>query len=221
MISQVYQYPTGKIIIFAKQPSVGKVKTRLIPAMGAKRATLLYQQLLQNTVEKVTQLPLLAAVKIYTSPTIQHPLLAQMKHFYPASFLRLQKGKCLGEKMFYAFKEALKGTDFVILIGTDCPEISYQMIQLVCEKIQEKNYQAVIYPAKDGGYVLIALKIAHFGIFRGVAWGTDKVLQQTRQRLRQYGYCWYEGKAFQDFDNPQDIVYFRKNKIYRKLLCFM
>jgi len=165
------------IIIFAREPVAGQVKTRLIPALGAEGACHLYQQLLEHTLNTCIQADL-ADIQLCITPesnTAYFNNLPHAKYFQ----LSMQTGNDLGTRMFNAMVSALNQYKKVILVGTDCPFLSADDLHQAI--ITLDNYDMVFSPAYDGGYVLVAGKTIKLEVFSDIDWGTEQVMQQTRR----------------------------------------
>jgi rSAM/selenodomain-associated transferase 1 len=160
------------LLIFAKNPAYGKVKTRLAATMGHRKALAIYQQLLQHA-KKVTA-GVNADKFIWYSDFIPDQD-GWNDEMYKK---QLQTGNDLGEKMGNAFSCAFgKGYEKAAIIGTDCPEITSAVIGDAFRKLEKKD--VVIGPSKDGGYYLLASKSFRPELFKNITWSTSKVLQQT------------------------------------------
>jgi rSAM/selenodomain-associated transferase 1 len=196
-------YPDAVIIIFAREPAVGQVKTRLIPALGKEAATELYRQLLNYTVQNTLSASL-SSVKLCITPESNRQYFMQMEC---AAYFGLaeQEGNDLGRRMFNAMASALEQYSKVILIGTDCPFISHQLLKQAIDTLD--NYDMVFSPASDGGYVLVGAKKILPEIFIDIDWGTDAVMQQSRIALSQSSLSWHELAVQHDIDIEDDLKY--------------
>lgn len=190
------------IQVFAKTPVTGQCKTRLIPALGIDGATALHKAMVQHTLNTATNAGL-GPVELWCTPSQQHRFFSDCLKQYPLT-LHQQCGHDLGTRMAYAMKYALQKYQQVILIGTDCPTLDENNLRQAQRQLVS-GYDAVIGPAQDGGYVLIALRRTDAKIFQSINWGTDTVLQQTRQRLIQLHFHWHELKSHRDIDTPDDL----------------
>jgi len=189
------------IIIFAREPVAGQVKTRLIPALGAEGSCHLYQQLLDHTLNTSIQ-SALADIQLCITPesnTAYFTQLPQAKHFQ----LSMQTGDDLGKRMFNAMASALNNYKKVILIGTDCPFLSTDDLQQAITVLD--NVDMVFSPAYDGGYVLVGAKKIKTEVFSAIDWGTDQVMQQSRNCLKNTDLSWYELAKQHDIDVPEDL----------------
>lgn len=191
-------YPDARILVFAKAPIPGEVKTRLIPAMGAEAAADLQARLARRAVEMAVSANV-APVEIWCSPDDRHPFFREL-----ALPRRVQRGRDLGERMADAFRATLTGCRFAILIGTDCPPMTGDYLHDAAGSLAQ-GMDAVLGPAEDGGYVLIGLRHHDSRLFRDVAWGTEQVLPATRERLAQNGFRWHELPCLWDVDRAEDL----------------
>lgn len=183
------------IQLFAKPPVKGKAKTRLIADLGTQGALDVYLYCLQTTLGLLHSLPM--DKQLWLSEDTDSP--------DPALELHIQKGENLGTRMLGAFQFAfdLHAYRPVILIGSDCIELSEAIIEKVIE--QSLHSEVVLIPAVDGGYVLIACNAAYPELFAGIDWSTDKVLQQTLQAALQAGYRITTLAPLRDIDTLEDI----------------
>ncbi|MCU7904496.1 MAG: TIGR04282 family arsenosugar biosynthesis glycosyltransferase, partial [Candidatus Thiodiazotropha sp. (ex Epidulcina cf. delphinae)] len=151
------------ILIFAKAPYPGQVKTRLIPAIGESAATELYVRLLQREVHWIVS-DTAYALQLWVTPDTDHPVLRQLarRHRLP---LFLQQGNDLGERMGHAVRQALSRYSQVVLLGTDCPALTVNHLRQAFNGLSD-GADAVLGPAEDGGYVLLGLKAYHERVFR-------------------------------------------------------
>ncbi len=180
----------------------GYVKTRLIPALGAEGAALLYMRLLQQSVELVMAADL-SPVQLWSAPDSTHAFFQQLASQYD---LRLcdQSGADLGERMCGAADRALKESDAVLLIGADCPLLSAAHLAQALQWLMDGE-DAVLGPAEDGGYVLLGLRQNSAALFEDMSWGGDQVLEITRRRLAGLGWHWQELEPLWDIDRPVDL----------------
>ena len=190
------------LILFAKAPEAGKVKTRLVPALGEDRALGLYQKLLEHQ---------LAVVQDYNGAVTQlhvdgDPAHPGFKNF-SGSILK-QAGNNLGERMHHALDSTLATHTSVVLIGCDCPGIDNQYLDSAFTALED-GFNAVLGPAEDGGYVLIGLcsdvSDRSADLFRDISWGTDAVSAQTRNLFQMQHLAWKELPVLQDLDEPSDL----------------
>jgi uncharacterized protein len=190
------------VLIFAKTPIAGRVKTRLIPALGERAAAKLYLGLLRRELHWITeQTPY--AVELWVTPERDHPVLLELaqRHRMP---LLLQQGGDLGERMSHAAREALTRHRRIALIGVDCPAFTADHLRSTFAWLAGAS-DAVLGPAEDGGYVLMGLKRWDERLFTGHVWGGSEVAETTRQRFVECGFAWRELPLLWDLDRPQDL----------------
>jgi rSAM/selenodomain-associated transferase 1 len=142
-------------------------------------------------------------VLLYTWPEMHHPLFQSLGKQYDIP-LYLQSGDTLGERMSHALAQTLKNPGPVLLIGTDCPALTPEILDQ-CFYELEKGIDCVLVPALDGGYVLIGLCQHHAKVFENIDWGTERVLEQTIEQLKALGLSYQCLPALQDIDTINDL----------------
>ena len=196
--------PGACIMVFAKAPETGQVKTRLIPVLGAQGAANLHEKLVRHTLATVTRANL-CPVQLWCAPcpSWPHAFFARCQSDFPVS-LHEQCGNDLGERMHHALTTALQKYAYVVLIGTDCPTLTTHYLHQALDALQQGAH-AVLGPAADGGYVLIGARQSPASLFSGIPWGTASVLNETRTRLRNLEWQWQELTELWDVDRPEDL----------------
>lgn len=199
--------------LFARLPVPGAVKTRLIPALGELGACELHARLVATRLALLQscQQSLGMDVEWWVDADGRHPLLERF-----AGRIRRQQGGDLGARMQYALAAALGSDGYAaaLLIGSDCPALGLDYITQALARLQD-GADVVLGPAYDGGYVLIGLAAQAFVqercdiacLFRGIAWGTDGVLEQTLCHIRDAGLSCSLLPALPDVDRPEDLQY--------------
>ena len=192
------------VIVMAKAPHPGFAKTRLIPALGAQGAALLAQRLLKHALTQAAAAGL-GDVDLCCAPDADDALFAP----WSGSDIRFsdQGTGDLGQRMSNAFARWLPQTGQALLMGTDCPGISADVLRLAASALGQTD--AVFIPALDGGYALIGLRgcdITRFtAIFNDMQWSHPGVMATTRQRLAGAGLAHHELPALPDIDEPADL----------------
>lgn len=185
--------------MLARAPVAGRVKTRLIPALGAQGACDLQQLLL----ERALRLPAHGFTERFLwlddLPTVELQELADAQGWT----LVEQPAGDLGERMRRIATLGLAESDAVILIGNDCPAIDGDYLQAACSALQTQP--VVIGPAEDGGYVLLGLRSMKATLFSDMPWGTEQVFDLTLQRLQQLDLRPALLPALWDVDRPEDL----------------
>jgi rSAM/selenodomain-associated transferase 1 len=130
--------------------------------------------------------------------------------------LHTQQGADLGERMAHALDSALRHSRYVVLIGTDCPSLTVNTLHRAGDLL-DQDMDAVIAPAMDGGYVLLGSRRFSSELFSSIAWGTDTVMQATRNRLGELGWLWQELARHRDIDRPADLQQLSTNHVFQDL----
>lgn len=121
---------------------------------------------------------------------------------------KLQEGEDLGARMKNAFKEAFdEGFEQVVIIGSDCPEISTELLETAFEKLNHTD--VVTGPANDGGYYLLGMKAFH-NLFDGIAWSTGEVHEATLEKVRAGQLTFGELPVLTDLDTIEDLKKLKK-----------
>jgi rSAM/selenodomain-associated transferase 1 len=166
------------LIIFTKNPELGKCKTRLASSIGDESALNVYEQLLTHTSNFSSKVD--ADGFVYYSKNITQNDNWDSKHFTK----RIQVEGDLGIKMATAIKENLDaGYEKVVLIGTDCAEINETDIELAFEALNTS--EVVIGPAIDGGYYLIGMRTFIPSLFQDKSWSTPDLINETISTLKR------------------------------------
>lgn len=189
------------LIVFAKAPLPGRVKTRLIPTLGASAAATLAARMLEHTLAQAALAGL--SVELCASPA-DHPLLARAAERVGAKLSAQGEGD-LGERMAGAMRRALGEHARVLLIGTDCPALDAAALRAAAAEL-DMALDAYFRPTRDGGYILIGLTRFHPRLFEDMPWSTGAVMSVTRSRLRRLGWQWGEGAPLSDVDEPHDLA---------------
>ncbi|PAU86518.1 hypothetical protein CK507_14605 [Pseudomonas sp. WN033] len=200
-MSRPLDAPPLPLLIFAKAPVPGQVKTRLIPALGAEGACALYQHLLVRTLEQTRDWPGLRY--LYCAPDTHHTLFAELAQQHNLQ-LRNQAPGDLGQRMNQALSDHSQGA---LLIGSDCPVLTTAHVLLAADALHD--HDCVILPSEDGGYVLIGQRQPHPAPFRDMSWSHTQVLADTRQRLQEANLSLWLGPTLWDLDDPEDLARWR------------
>jgi hypothetical protein len=193
--------PAPAIAIMAKAPIAGLAKTRLMPLLGADGAAALQAWLLQRTVATALAAEL-GPVSLWCAPDTSHPAFIDCNRGNRLSLHDQPEGD-LGQRMLFAAQASANAAG-VLLIGTDCPLLDVQRLRRAAASLRE--HDAVLLPAEDGGYVLLGLRRVQAEAFAAISWSTERVLAQTRSRLRELGWRWTEPETLWDIDYPADFT---------------
>jgi uncharacterized protein len=182
-----------RIVLFAKQPVPGRVKTRLIPALGPEGAARLAAEMLGRAVDEALATGL--KVELCGDPD------AAAWHDGRA-VPTAQGAGGLGERLARAAERVLM-EEPILLIGADCPSLDSRRLAAAAEALA--THDAVIHPALDGGYVLLGLRRFDPSLFEGIAWSTGSVCAQTLGRLAALGWRIDVRETLADVDEPSDL----------------
>ena len=207
------QFPDALLIQFAKVPELGKVKTRMQPFLTEQQSLLLHCRLVSETYRTLIQSQL-APVELWTAGSQASAFFNELE---PSPMLREQQGADLGMRMQHALLDGLQRYQAVVLVGSDCPFMTEGALRQALE-ILSAGSDCVLGPATDGGYVLIGLAQPSVQLFEDIAWGTHKVLEQTRSHLRHMDWKWQELEPLADIDKPEDLNQITFLKQYEDLI---
>ncbi|MBK9521195.1 MAG: TIGR04282 family arsenosugar biosynthesis glycosyltransferase [Rhodocyclaceae bacterium] len=196
------------IAILAKAPVPGYAKTRLVPSLGEAIAARIHRELSLHAL-RMARAAELGEVSLWCAPDPQQRFfraIARSSGFAGQVSLHCQVEGNLGQRMAAVFAAA---EGFTLLIGTDCPVMSIAHLHQAAQALQDGN-DAVFIPAEDGGYALVGLRRALPEIFHDVDWGSERVMTQTRERMKCLGLHWSELETLWDVDRPEDVVRWRE-----------
>jgi rSAM/selenodomain-associated transferase 1 len=195
-------------MIFAKAPTPGRVKTRLVPALGEWAAAALHRQLAERTLATALAAGL-AQVELWCAPATNDAFFEACAKRHGVG-LRAQGEGDLGMRMARALESAVAEGSQGLLIGSDCPALTPEYLREAAAALIGGN-DAVIGPAEDGGYVLIGLARGPAAqLFTDIAWGAATVMQETRTRLARLNWRWRELATLWDVDRPEDLPRLRR-----------
>jgi rSAM/selenodomain-associated transferase 1 len=192
-----------RIIIFAKVPLAGFVKTRLIPALGAQGAADLALRMLDSTLMAACDADI-GPVELCVSPAIEDACWHEIA--LPSRVFTSSQGVGdLGQRLARAAQRALQHNEALLLIGTDCVEMSPALLQAAAAHLQ--NHDALIHPTADGGYALLGLRQYDPSLFSDIPWSSNNVASQTMQRIQNLGWHCFCGATLRDIDEPADLAH--------------
>lgn len=214
--SKEVNVPTQKIewIVLTKAPIPGKVKTRLIPELGAEGACDLYQQLLQrlySTMVKLLQ-KTDSQLALWVAGDCEHPALQNWLSLHRTQFYSQpeidERGKAcdLGQRMAMAVQSSLQRNCIPVLIGVDVPDLDEAYLTQCKHQLADNDL--VISPAEDGGYGLLGMKQFHSELFENKDWGKQTVFIDTRRDIAQLNIKAAYLPQVWDVDEIQDVVRF-------------
>lgn len=188
------------IIVFVRNPELGKVKTRLAKTLGDKTALKIYKKLLQHTHDTIADMP--CDKFIFYSESITENDIWENNIFHKD----LQAEGNLGDKMAAAFQKLfLLGYKSVMIIGSDCYELRKAHITISFNSL--KYNDVVIGPAKDGGYYLLGMNKYQQGIFDLEEWSTKDVYENTVQFCKGKYLQFVILETLSDVDEAEDVTF--------------
>lgn len=192
-----------RLVLFAKAPHAGTVKTRLIPALGAQGAAALARRMLGHTLQQALAARI-GPVELCMSPPPQDPTWRGIA--IPDAVLRTAQGEGdLGQRMARAVQRVTtQHRQPVLLIGTDCPALTAARLTEAARQLA--NHDAVLVPVTDGGYVLIGLKAPCPEVFSRMRWSTSTVAAETLQRMAALNMHVWQSLPLHDIDEAADLV---------------
>jgi rSAM/selenodomain-associated transferase 1 len=210
------------LVLFAKAPAAGRVKTRLAPDLPPEAAAELQEALLRDTAE----VALAAASAATPTPRLWCAVAESadeppLRRLLPREFALLPQGAGdLGERLERVFGELLRHHACALAIGADCPDLAPGLLQEALEALVLS--EAVLGPAQDGGYWAIGLAEPRPALFRGVPWSTERVAGETRRRMAELGLRVAELPVLRDVDRFGDLVEWarRPNACFTRTLAW-
>jgi rSAM/selenodomain-associated transferase 1 len=214
--------PRPAVVIFAKAPVPGRVKTRLAAGIGIREAAELQAAMLCDTAEMVSSVlrawspaaePLCAAAEPEDARALRDLL--------PPEFGLVSQGSGdLGERLARVFGRLLAVRTPVLALGGDCPDLTPELLRCALEKLGRAD--GVLGPAQDGGYWTIGLQRFDAELFRGMPWSTAQLAERTRARFGERRLTLEELPPLADLDRPADLLDWsrRPNAAFRRTLAW-
>lgn len=191
------------LLIFARRPQAGRVKTRLAPVLTHEEAAELYDCMVRDVLAQSREL---AGVSRFLFYEDTEGAIAFFRGIDAGLQVLPQEGLGLGIRLEKAFEEVFaRGYSSVAVIGTDSPDLPLSFISQAFVALEEDQADVVFGPAEDGGYYLVALRKPCPELFRHISWSSSTVLEQSVSQANENGLriallpCWY------DVDEPADL----------------
>ena len=189
---------TSLLLVFTRNATLGKVKTRLAASIGDAEALNVHKALMQQTIDQTIHCK--CDTVVYYSDTIDENDLFSKNGFRQ----EVQSGKELGARMQGAIAaEFSHGYRSIVIIGTDCPDLDEASISLAFKQLEVSD--VVVGPALDGGYYLLGLSAMHSDLFEGIEWSTSSVLSDTVQIAEGLSLSMAFTPEKQDIDTFEDL----------------
>ncbi len=201
------------LIVFARAPEPGRVKTRLVPLLGEQGAARLYARLVEKTLRTAVASGF-DQVYLYCAPGIKGIFFKRIHKRFGVRLCSQGRGG-LGTRMYCAFARVLRRHPYAVLIGSDCPALRPADLRAAARALRNGAH-AVLAPAEDGGYPLIGLRRVSRRLFDGIPWGESQVLTQTRRRLKALRWRWQELRTLWDVDRPEDVLRLKRSGLLER-----
>ena len=194
------------LVVVAKAPVPGEVKTRLHPKLTIDEATDLYRCFLQDRIKEIGRLTEIDLAISYTpeeSKEYFSRFITNGFHLFP------QRGKNLGERLSNIFKDKLADKyDAVSIIDSDTPDLPRSIVQQSFQLLMSNGVDAVFGPCDDGGYYLVAMRRPQPDLFQHIPWSTEAVLAATLERANAIGLKAELLPRWNDLDTFEDLIEF-------------
>ena len=194
-----------QLLVFARHPALGQVKTRLAHRVGPQEALRVYRELLAHTRAAADGVDVAKTLWLAGEP------LATGSEFddWAGFEQRPQPAGDLGQRMHHAFAAAFAaGATAVVIVGTDCPELTPAHLRAAFQLLA--THAVVVGPALDGGYYLLGMKLLHPDFFSNKPWSTDAVLAATLADANRLGLSVAQLAVLSDVDTAEDLAAWRE-----------
>jgi rSAM/selenodomain-associated transferase 1 len=192
------------LVVVAKAPVPGEVKTRLSPEFTTQEATNLYRCFIQDRIKEIGTL---AGVELAISYTPENSEKYFAKFMSNGFHLFPQRGKDLGERLSNIFVDKLAGEyDAVSIIDSDTPDLPRSIVQQSFQLLIADRADAVFGPCYDGGYYLVGMRQPHPELFQKIPWSTENVLPRTLEKAHSLGLQTKLLPRWNDLDTFQDLL---------------
>jgi rSAM/selenodomain-associated transferase 1 len=200
--------PACGIAVMAKASIPGRAKTRLVPPLTYEQAAALNTAFLQDVFDNIllagtqaTPHARIAAYAAYGPPGSEE----FFRKNFPASVDLIPAWlPNFGDCLFAAIREILaRGHRAAVVLNADSPNLPTALLNQTAELLAQPGDRAVLGPSSDGGYYLLGLKAAHRRMFEDIAWSTERVADQTRERAHDIGLAIHELPMWYDVDDVE------------------
>ncbi len=199
---QYHTASSNRIAVFAREPRLGQVKSRLAVEIGEAAALAIYEAMLSR-VAALAESSMVSEWDLWITSNPSHKSflsICNKKNIF------IQEGDDLGARMDHTIQQTLsrEGTESLILIGTDCPALTEVYLRQAVAAL-DSGSDVVLGPAEDGGYVLIGARRPIPSLFEDISWGSDRVMSQTLERLQAGQISYQLLDTLWDVDRPEDL----------------
>lgn len=199
------------LVVVAKAPLPGKVKTRLLTKLTPAEATDLYGCFIRDRIREISLLQNVDLAIAFT-PAASRDYFAR---FLSNGFqLFAQQGRDLGERLHHIFLQKLRqGYQAVTIIDSDTPDLPRSMVVQAFQWLTEASADAVFGPCRDGGYYLVGLRQAQSALFSDIPWSTSQVLSESLRKAGDLGLNTRLLPQWNDLDTFEDLLdYYRRHR---------
>lgn len=188
------------VIVFARYPHPGRVKTRLAASIGDEAAAAFYKACAEHLYGELANLPVSTNLFLYCAEVGE---IERVRAWAGERFVvRAQQGDDIGARMERAFTEIFtEGATAAVVVGTDIPDLGASHIIDALRLLHV--HDVVLGPAKDGGYYLVGMKRLHH-VFDGIAWGSNTVAHDTRVKIIRKNLSLAQLEELEDVDSPNE-----------------
>ena len=199
------------LIVFAKEPVNGTVKTRLRNCFSDNDLIRLYKAFIKDTLAVANDIRNARKILAFSSRTAPRFLKSVAGGFEMIE----QKGRTLGDRIHNAFLYAKNNkAEKIVIIGSDSPTLAHDVIQRAFRKLD--SCDIVLGPAADGGYYLVGMRESHRALFKGIKWSCRSVLDNTLTRAKQLGKKIAQLNSWYDVDDCDSLARLRCDLIREK-----
>lgn len=191
------------LLVFARPPVPGRVKSRLALGIGEDGALEIYQAMLGTLLQRLESLPRTIAVEVWSADPALEPLAAMVRGRFP---LRVQDTGDLGRRMQHALDTTLAAGSRAAIIGSDSPDLPLARITDAFTALESSD--VTLGPTADGGYYLVGLRRTAPGLFEQVPWSSGRELESTRSNARRAGLSVAALAPWYDIDHLEDLEHF-------------
>ncbi|NQT69247.1 MAG: glycosyltransferase [Desulfobacteraceae bacterium] len=199
------------LVVVAKEPVPGKVKTRLFPELSPEEAARLYSCFLQDRLREISALNGIDRAIAFTPEDARETFTALALDGFE---LFAQRGKTLGERLNNIFLEKFdRGYDAVSIVDSDSPDLPKSIIKESFQLLSSKQAEVVFGPCRDGGYYLVGMRKPYPELFRNIPWSTENVLTISLEKAQKMGLNVKLLSGWNDLDTFEDILeYYNRYK---------
>jgi uncharacterized protein len=192
------------LLLFARNPKLGEVKTRLTPRFTPQEALQLHEALLADSLDLLNRCgaQARAVTRLYLSEAGK--LGEEVASHLGSAETMVQRGRDLGERLLHAFRQSQEeGYSGIVVLGSDSPHLPDSYVSRAFEALSSSDM--VVGPARDGGYYLLGASRLHESLLAGMPWGTAQLYRETVRKARKEAVSLASLPAWYDVDLPETV----------------